>query len=46
MFIGCLLLWLVMLGWIVNIWSMIDAYGTAKSLRQAHQLALAAQVRR
>lgn len=32
MFIGCALLWLVMLGWIVWIWSPIDAYQTAKAM--------------
>lgn len=37
MFIGCVLLWAVMLGWIINIWSMIDAYGQAKTLRERHR---------
>jgi len=32
MFIGCAVLWTVTLGWIISIWSMIDAYGTAKRL--------------
>lgn len=26
MLIGCILLWMVALGWIINIWSIIDAY--------------------
>ncbi len=30
MLLGSILLWLVMLGWIVWVWSMIDAYQTAK----------------
>ncbi|KMO12172.1 GYF domain-containing protein [Methylobacterium platani] len=32
MLLGSILLWLVMLGWIVWIWSMIDAYQTAKAI--------------
>lgn len=31
MFVGCVLLWFVFLGWIVTIWSCIDAYQTAKA---------------
>ena len=38
MFVGCVLLWAVMLGWIINIWSMVDAYSTAKSLRTKYDL--------
>lgn len=41
MFIGCLLLWAVFLGWIINIWSMIDAYSRAKELRLKHQMWMA-----
>ena len=29
MFFGCIFLWLVLLGWIVNIWAIVDAYTTA-----------------
>lgn len=32
MLIGCVALWLIFLGWIVWIWSMIDAYATAKDM--------------
>lgn len=32
MFIGAVLLWLVLLGWIIQIWSMVDAYQTAKKM--------------
>lgn len=32
MLIACILLWLVFLGWIIWIWSMIDAYVTAKNM--------------
>jgi TM2 domain-containing membrane protein YozV len=41
MFFGCVLMWMVLLGWIFNIWSMIDAYSRAKDLRQRHQIYLA-----
>lgn len=44
MLFGCILLWVVFLGWIINIWSMIDAYSHAKTLRNKYQLHLA-QVR-
>lgn len=36
MFIGCVLLWLVLLGWIINIWSMIDAYQVAGRKQRAY----------
>jgi TM2 domain-containing membrane protein YozV len=32
MMIGCIALWFVLLGWTVWIWSMIDAYHTAKAM--------------
>lgn len=41
MFFGCILLWFVFLGWIINIWSMIDAYSRAKEKRQRYHAYLA-----
>lgn len=41
MLFGCILLWLAFLGWIINIWSMIDAYSHAKTLRNKYHLYLA-----
>jgi TM2 domain-containing membrane protein YozV len=32
MLIGCIALWFILLGWAVWIWSMIDAYATAKDM--------------
>jgi TM2 domain-containing membrane protein YozV len=32
MLIGCIALWFILLGWTVWIWSMIDAYATAKDM--------------
>jgi TM2 domain-containing membrane protein YozV len=32
MLIGCIALWFIFLGWIIWIWSMIDAYATAKDM--------------
>jgi TM2 domain-containing membrane protein YozV len=32
MLIGCIVLWFILLGWAVWIWSMIDAYTTAKDM--------------
>jgi len=32
MLIGCVLLWIVLLGWIIWLWSAIDAYQTAKAM--------------
>jgi hypothetical protein len=32
MFIGAVALWLILLGWIIQIWAMIDAYQTAKQM--------------
>lgn len=40
MFFGCILLWIVMLGWIINIWSIIDAYQRAKELRTKYLISL------
>jgi TM2 domain-containing membrane protein YozV len=37
MLIGCLLAWLVFLGWVIWIWSMVDAYTTAKDLNLRYQ---------
>lgn len=37
MFIGCVVLWMVMLGWIINIWSLIDAWSVASRKRRAYQ---------
>jgi len=37
MLIGCILLWLVLLGWIIWIWSMVDAYSTAKQMNLRYQ---------
>jgi TM2 domain-containing membrane protein YozV len=41
MLISCVVLWFLLLGWIMNIWSMIDAYATAKRLRYQWYVALA-----
>jgi TM2 domain-containing membrane protein YozV len=32
MLIGCIALWFILLGWAVWIWSMVDAYATAKDM--------------
>ena len=34
MFIACVLLWFVLLGWVINIWSMIDAYTSANAINR------------
>lgn len=44
MFFGCVLLWFVLLGWIINIWSWIDAYQTAKAMRARYLARLVAGV--
>ncbi|MCJ8142784.1 GYF domain-containing protein [Ancylobacter sp. A5.8] len=41
MFIGCIVLWFVFLGWIINIWSWIDAYQTAKAMNARYMRNLA-----
>jgi TM2 domain-containing membrane protein YozV len=42
MLIGCVFLWLVFLGWIISIWSMVDAYHTAKQMNLKYRLRLQA----
>ncbi|MBU2982660.1 DUF4339 domain-containing protein [Lentibacter algarum] len=37
MLFGCILLWAAMLGWIINIWSIIDAYSVANRKHEAYQ---------
>jgi TM2 domain-containing membrane protein YozV len=37
MFIGCVCLWFILLGWIINIWSIIDAYKTAERINAGCQ---------
>lgn len=37
MLLGTIALWFVLLGWTVWIWSMVDAYSTAKKLHLAYQ---------
>jgi TM2 domain-containing membrane protein YozV len=32
MLLGCIVLWFVLLGWVIWIWSMVDAYNTAKKM--------------
>lgn len=32
MFVGAVALWFILLGWIIQIWSMVDAYKTAKQM--------------
>ncbi|MEG6509543.1 GYF domain-containing protein [Methyloligella sp. 2.7D] len=41
MFVGCVLLWFVFMGWAIWIWSVIDAYTTAKRLNLAYQQQMA-----
>lgn len=41
MMVLCVLLWTFYLGWIINIWAMIDAYGTAKTHREKHRIYMA-----
>lgn len=42
MLFGCVVLWFIFLGWIISIWSMIDAYSTAKSMTLRYQRLLMA----
>jgi TM2 domain-containing membrane protein YozV len=42
MLIGCVVAWVIMLGWIVWIWSMVDAYSTAKKMNLRYQQRLLA----
>jgi TM2 domain-containing membrane protein YozV len=37
MLIGCIFLWFIFLGWIIWIWSMVDAYQTAKRMNLKYQ---------
>ena len=36
MFILCIGLWFVFLGWIINIWSWVDAYQTASRMNERY----------
>ena len=42
MLVLCVLLWFVFLGWIINIWSWVDAYRTAKAMNDRYMRLLAA----
>lgn len=42
MFILCIGLWFVLLGWIINIWSWIDAYQTASRMNERYYRRFAA----
>ena len=42
MLIGCVVLWFMLLGWIINIWSWVDAYQTAKKMNARYRRRLAA----
>jgi TM2 domain-containing membrane protein YozV len=44
MLIGCAVLWIVLLGWVIWIWSMVDAYQTAKAMNLRYQRRLAGGV--
>lgn len=46
MFFACILLWFVLLGWIINIWSWVDAYKTAKAMNERYLRNLAAGILR
>lgn len=37
MMFGCILLWAVMLGWIINIWAIVDAYTVANRKHDAYE---------
>jgi TM2 domain-containing membrane protein YozV len=37
MLIGCVIAWFIFLGWIIWIWSMVDAYQTAKRMNLKYQ---------
>ena len=43
MLIGCVILWFMLLGWIINIWSWIDAYQTAKRMNATYRRRLASR---
>jgi len=36
MIIGCILLWTIFLGWIINIWAIVDAYSVANRKHDAY----------
>ncbi len=40
MFFGAVALWFALLGWIIHIWSWIDAYSVAKKKRQQYRMML------
>ena len=42
MLLGCIMLWLILLGWVIWIWSMVDAYQTAKRMNLKYQQRLLA----
>ncbi len=42
--IGCVLLWIIFLGWVIWIWSMVDAYTTAKAMSLRYQRRMLAGV--
>lgn len=44
MLVGCVLLWFVAAGWIINIWSWVDAYSTAKQMHARYLYRLNAGV--
>lgn len=46
MFFGCIFLWFILLGWIINIWSIVDAYQTAKKMNLRYQQILLASAAR
>ena len=37
MLFGSMLMWIVLLGWVIWIWSIIDAYSTAKQMSLRYQ---------
>lgn len=41
MFFLCVGLWFILLGWIINIWSWVDAYTTARDMNLRYQRRLA-----
>ena len=42
MLFGCIILWFLLLGWIIAIWSWVDAYQTAKKMNARYMRRLAA----
>ncbi|MEL6946748.1 MAG: hypothetical protein AAFO73_03840 [Pseudomonadota bacterium] len=41
MFFLCVFLWFLLLGWIINIWAIFDAYNTAKRKNDLYMRAMA-----